>query len=312
MTTSLENIYIIGSGAIGKALAVFLKLADRKVTLIRGSVNDGSSKMEHLQVTIPGGANKEVTIKISTLAAYQKLEGIIVLTSKSYGNGHLAKALKEKIGNSPIVLLQNGLGVEQPFLKEDFPEVYRAVLFVTSQPVNAARIIFKPVSACPIGIIKGNNSMLSVIIRTLHTPDFQFKKESHIQRIIWKKAIINCVFNSVCPLLDTDNGIFHRDRKALEIAKRVIAECIAVAKEKNVFLGRGEVEESLLQISRSSDGQFISTLQDIRTKRRTEIETLNFEVVKIARSLKKEAAVKETMLLGELTKLKAELNYELV
>jgi 2-dehydropantoate 2-reductase len=74
------------------------------------------------------------------------------------------------------------------------------------------------------------------------------------------------------------------------------------------LLDPAEVEENLLNISRSSDGQLISTLQDIRNKRRTEIETLNFEIVRIARSLGKENTVKETRLLGELTKLKADLN----
>ncbi|HCZ36261.1 MAG TPA: ketopantoate reductase, partial [Cytophagales bacterium] len=41
--TNLNNIYIIGAGAIGKALAVFLNRAGKNVTLVRGSVNDGSA-----------------------------------------------------------------------------------------------------------------------------------------------------------------------------------------------------------------------------------------------------------------------------
>jgi 2-dehydropantoate 2-reductase len=51
----------------------------------------------------------------------------------------------------------------------------------------------------------------------------------------------------------------------------------------------------------------ISTLQDIKMRRRTEIETLNFSIVNIARQLNKESWVTETKLLGELTKLKSDL-----
>ncbi len=36
----MKRIYIIGSGAIGKALAVFLALENKKVTLIRGSIDN--------------------------------------------------------------------------------------------------------------------------------------------------------------------------------------------------------------------------------------------------------------------------------
>jgi 2-dehydropantoate 2-reductase len=304
----MRNIFIIGSGTIGRVLAVFLKLAGRNVVLVRGSVNDGSRRMEHIRVELSNGSIQEADVEIATLSAFDSLDGIIVLANKSYGNEQLSIALSHKTGHSPIVFLQNGLGIEQPFIDKGFPEIYRCVLFVTSQFVDMATVRFKPVAVCPIGVISGDDIGLSQVVDLLTVPDFQFRKEQDIQTVTWKKAIINSVFNSVCPLLDTDNGIFHRDETALRIARRVLSECIGIAGAKGVLLDPAEVEENLLNISRSSDGQLISTLQDIRNKRRTEIETLNFEIVRIARSLDKEDTVKETRLLGELTKLKADLN----
>jgi 2-dehydropantoate 2-reductase len=304
----MRTIFIIGSGTIGRALALFLKLAGRNVVLVRGSVNDSSRKTERIRVELANGSIQETDMEIATLSAFDSLDGIIVLANKSYGNEQLSLALNHKTGHSPIVFLQNGLNVEQPFIDKGFPEIYRCVLFVTSQFVDTATVRFKPVAVCPIGVISGDHMGLTQVVELLSVPDFQFRKEDDIKTVTWKKAIINCVFNSVCPLLDTDNGIFHRDDTALHIARRVLMECIAIAGAKGVHLDPAEVEQSLLQISRSSDGQLISTLQDIRNKRRTEIETLNFEIVKIARSLGREDAVKETRLLGELTKLKADLN----
>jgi 2-dehydropantoate 2-reductase len=307
----MKNIFIIGSGTIGKALAVFLKLAGRNVVLVRGSMDDGSRRTERIRVQLANGSIQEADLEITTLSAFDSLDGIIVLANKSYGNEQLSITLSHKTGHSPVVFLQNGLGIEQPFIDKGFPEIYRCVLFVTSQFVDKATVRFKPVAVCPIGIIGGDDIGLTRIVDLLCVPDFQFRKEPDIQTVTWKKAIINCVFNSVCPLLDTDNGIFHRDETALHIARRVLAECIPIAGAKGVLLDPAEVEQSLLQISRSSDGQLISTLQDIRNKKRTEIETLNFEIVKIARSLGKEDVVKETRLLGELIKLKADVNNHL-
>jgi 2-dehydropantoate 2-reductase len=307
----MRTIFIIGSGTIGKALAVFLKLAARNVVLVRGSVNDGSRKMERIRVELANGSIQEADVEIATLSAFDSLDGIIVLANKSYGNEQLSIALSHKTGHSPIVFLQNGLNVEQPFIDKGFPALYRCVLFVTSQFVDTATVRFKPVAVCPIGVISGEQVGLTQVVELLNVPDFKFRKEQDIQTVIWKKAIINSVFNSVCPLLDTDNGIFHRDEPALRIARRVLSECIAIAGAKGIDLDADEVEENLLNISRSSNGQLISTLQDIRNKRKTEIETLNFEIVKIARSLGKEDEVKETRLLGELTKLKADLNNHL-
>ncbi|HWV75331.1 MAG TPA: 2-dehydropantoate 2-reductase [Pseudosphingobacterium sp.] len=306
MRSVQEHVFIIGSGAIGKTLAVFLKLAGRKVTIIRGSVKNGVTKTECIRVEMADGALYEAAVEIATLDTFPIINGIIVLANKSFGNEQLAISLKPKTGNSPIVLLQNGLGVERPFINHQYPEIYRCVLFVTSQTVDNVTVRFKPVAICPIGIEQGNIDQLNDIVKRLDSAMFGFKSEVNIRQVVWKKAIVNCVFNSVCPLLEIDNGIFHRNQETFEIARRVISECITIANAEGVALHSNEVEASLLQISKFSDGQLISTLQDIRNNRRTEIETLNQEIVKIACKRDLQEVVRETRLLGELTKIKSE------
>ena len=308
MTNQNNRIFIIGAGAIGKVLAVSLQLANRNVTILRGSVDDKESYTEKIQVELSDKTLLEAEVEISTLSNFTTLNGLIILTNKSYGNPHLSQVLKGKANNSPIVILQNGLNVEQPFIDNGFAEIYRCVLFATSQTITENKLRFKPVALSPIGIIKGNNDNLHSIVEQLNSDNFRFKAETDIQHVIWKKAIVNSVFNSVCPLLEIDNGVFHRNEKALDIAKRVIAECVLIANAAGVLLSGQEVTESLLMISKASDGQLISTYQDIKNKRKTEIETLNFAIVNVAEKLGKSSAVTETRLLGELTKLKSELS----
>lgn len=302
------NVFIIGAGAIGKALAVFLTLSGRNVVLLRGSIDNRSDHTENIQVVLNDQSVLEAEIDISTLSNFDKLEGVIVLANKSYGNKNLAQALRDKGRNSPIVILQNGLGVEQAFVDGNFSEIYRCVLFVTSQIVGPNKIRFRPILVSPIGTVKGDGSTLNKVVDQLDTPHFPFGVEADIQPIIWKKAIINSVFNSICPLLEIDNGVFHRDGHVLEIAKRVVGECVEIAQTKGIRLAVNEVIESVLLISKTSDGQLISTLQDINNKRKTEIETLNFAIVDAAQALDKVSVVKETRLLGELTRLKSNLN----
>ncbi len=300
-------VYIIGSGAIGKALAVSLKLDNKNVIILRGSIDDKSRRNERFRVELDDSTTLEAEVEINTLSNFPALEGIIVLANKSYGNEHLAQILKTKAAHSPIVILQNGLGIEQAFIDTHLPEIYRCVLFVTSQTISEHKLRFKPVSVSPIGIIKGSKAGLNEVVERLNSLAFQFKAEHEIQTVIWKKAIINSVFNSICPLLEVDNGVFCRNAAVLEIAKRVIDECVAIAQASGIILTVNEVVESLLLISKSSDGQLISTLQDMKNKRKTEIETLNFAIADVARKLNKEDLVKETTLLGELTKLKSDI-----
>ncbi len=302
------KIFIIGAGAVGKALAVSLHQEGKEVELIRGHLNDGTSNKEKITLEIKDGATLQAEITVNTLRNHSKLDGLVVLTNKSFGNKALSEKLETKIGGSAIVLLQNGLGVEQPFLNKDFPEIYRCVLFMTSQNNVPNTINYKPVAPSPIGIIKQKSATLESIVKTLDSPNFRFVAEKNIQRIIWKKAIANCIFNSICPLLNVDNGIFHRNKEAFAIAQRVIVECALVANKKGIDLGTSELEDQVLMISRMSDGQLISTLQDINNKRETEIDTLNFEIYRMAHSMNLSNKVKETRLLGELIKMKSELH----
>ena len=299
-------IYIIGAGAIGKTLSVFLHREGKSVTLLRSSIDDHPNHIEHIRVNL-AATSVDASIPVRTLNSMQELKGIVVLATKAHSNEQLATVLRPKIGSAPVVMLQNGLGVEQPFVENDFPAVYRCVLFATSQVLDAHSLQFKPVSASPIGHIHGNGLYIDEIVSSLTNPYFPFKGEADIQPIIWKKAIINCAFNSICPLLNVDNGVFHREEQVLDIARRVINECLKIANEYGVLLTSDDVTENLLRISRSSDGQLISTLQDINNKRPTELKYLNSAIVELASRLNKAHLVEQTKLLGELTLQKSRL-----
>jgi 2-dehydropantoate 2-reductase len=68
------------------------------------------------------------------------------------------------------------------------------------------------------------------------------------------------------------------------------------------------VADNLLHISRLSDGQLISTLQDIQQHRLTEIDTLNFEIARIGAAAGLSGSTPLTSLLGELTAIKSSLS----
>jgi 2-dehydropantoate 2-reductase len=302
---TFKQIFVIGAGAIGKVLATLLTDAGRNVSLLRASSSDIPIGSEKINMTVEGGWNITATVNVSPLEKCRALDGIIALTSKSYGNRDVVEKLKSRIGNSPIVILQNGLAVEDIFLNELSNNVYRCVLFATSQFGPSAELHFKPVSASLVGIARGNESELKDIIQSLNSPMFPFAGEDDIQRVVWKKSIINCVFNSICPLLETDNGIFHRNAEALLLAKTTVDQCVKVANVANIKLTTEETIESLLTISKFSDGQLISTYQDILNGRETEIDTLNLAVAAIAAKTGNADLVRETKLLGDLTRLKA-------
>lgn len=301
-----ETIYILGSGAVGFPLAAYLANAGRTVVAVRSSRNDIPKST--INVTVQD-ANTRLTTPIETisLSNLTNLDGTLVITAKSYANPAIALLLKERKATGPLVILQNGVGVERPFLDAGFAAVCRCVLYVTSQPTSEFQFSFRPIIASPIGIIEGPEAELVKCVEQLNTDAFPFRAEANIQKEIWKKAIINSVFNSICPLLDVDNGIFVRDEEAANLAKRLVNECMTLTDRLNIGLSESEVMQQILRISTGSK-QLISTLQDIRNGRQTEIESLNLEIARLAASQQPPLYLPQTELLGKIILAKSVLH----
>ena len=305
-----QKIFIIGTGAIGKVLAVFLKAAGRDAILIKGHDHGGPEEVSSLQVRLTDDSQINATVRVTSINNLETLDGVVVMANKSIGNSDIADKLKQKCGQSPVVLLQNGLNIEQPLMERGIQNVLRCVLYATSQPLTDTTLQFKPVAPSPIGCVSGDGALLEEVVQLLDTPQFRFSSEENIQTSVWRKVIANCVFNSICPLLDTDNGIFHRNEHARALAEEIIEECVAIAKRDGVDLHASEVLKTVLQISKASDGQLISTLQDIKKRRPTEIDSLNFAIVRAADRHGELKKVTKTKILGELIRLKSGLNLD--
>ncbi|MCB0278620.1 MAG: 2-dehydropantoate 2-reductase [Calditrichaeota bacterium] len=301
----MSRIYIIGAGAIGRVLAVLLAEAGRDVVLIQNRAEQPFQRKETITLRVNDTQIISADIELTALANHQQLDGIIAICTKSFTNADLANQLKAKSGDSPLILMQNGLGVENAFIDAKFPELYRAVLFVTSQFNDAGEVSFKPVSTSPLGAIKISSSDVEAIVSQISTDIFPFAVSADIQTVIWTKAIINSVFNSICPLLEIDNGIFHRNSDAFSLGRQLIGECVALAHEYDIDLDANAIGERVLTISRMSDGQLISTLQDINAGRPTEIETLNLAMAALAGAKGKSEVTRQTEILGELVQLKS-------
>ena len=97
----------------------------------------------------------------------------------------------------------------------------------------------------------------------------------------------------------------------LELGIGIIQEGIAIAMLKGIRLNENDVIEQLLQISKASDGQLISTLQDMIANRPTEIETLNLAIARMGCDLGKENLVQANALLGKLIWWKSQLHRQI-
>lgn len=300
------TIYILGAGAVGMPLAAFLARSGRSVVAVRTSRHGAARAATEVSVR-NGPDTLRVAVETVSLSELTGIDGIVVLAAKCYANRAIAASLREKAARGRLVILQNGVGVERPFLDGPFAEVYRCVLYVSSQAIADNTFAFRSVTSSPLGLVRGEAGDPQGIVGILSTKEFPFHAERNIERQVWKKAIANAVFNSICPLLEVDNGIFVRQDEARELAKTIVTECVTLTDRMGLGLTSTELMEQILLISKRSDGQLISTLQDIRSGRETEIDSLNLEMSRVAASLQPKVDLGRTELLGKMILAKSAL-----
>ena len=302
----METIYIIGCGAVGAPLAASLSAAGKSVVVVRASEPDHGPVRIPLRVQL---AEKVLDVEIQSigLSHLREANGPVVIATKAHCNERLAEAVATCSGDGPIVILQNGLGVERPFAGPHSRQIYRGVLYVTGEGSRESGFEFNSISPSALGIITGTPEGLSTCLATISTSDFPFRFESSIQVEVWKKVIVNCVFNSICPLLDTDNSVFARESSARSLARELIDEGVKLAAALDVPLTAVDLMEKVSLISSRSD-KLISTLQDIRNGRETEMNFLNLEMARLALTVQPPIPIPKTEYLGNLVALKATLN----
>ena len=80
-----------------------------------------------------------------------------------------------------------------------------------------------------------------------------------------------------------------------------------VARRIGIDLATEELMEQLLLISRNSDGQLISTLQDLNSGKETEIDYLNLAISRAGAALEPPIDPRITRILGELVLAKSRI-----
>lgn len=301
-----SGMFILGGGAIGFSLAAHLNSSGKSAEVLR--INHSAvGVIQNVSVKSGDGYILEQSVTSKPLSSISSIKGLVIITAKANANEYLAGVLSKNSSAIDLVLMQNGIGVERSFLNKDFRSVSRCVVYITAEKVEEGSYTARMVKPSPIGLLEGVHEKTTDIAGTISTKTLCFYNEPNIQHEIWKKGIINTVFNSICPLLDTDNGIFYRDKTVMALAKSVVKECIPVANRAGIEISTKEIIEEIIAISKMSAGQLISTLQDIRAHRETEMNYFNLEICRLAKEMKMQTDLSLTRMLGALAIKKAEL-----
>lgn len=302
-----ETVFcIFGAGAMGslfggrlsKFFPVYMVGRDTHVEAIRESgLRIGGEN--------PGTFSPRAAVDVGEMAAQLREDGRNIshcmIFTKAYDteNALLELTKRENVidAKTVIITLQNGMDNEDR-LAEAFPD----------NPIAGGYCCHGAVHEGP-GKVEHTGKGVTVIgpyrniaiervedlSRYLGMVGFPNAVRENISEEIFKKVMINSCINALTAILDVPNGELLAIEWTKELMRRIVSEGCIVADRMGMDICPVPVLGMVEDVARRTRGNISSMLQDVRKNKRTEIESINGSIVRLARKHGLDAPVNETL-----------------
>jgi 2-dehydropantoate 2-reductase len=293
------NILIYGGGAVGLGVASCLIKSKEKVDIIaRKQATDLLKKEGLVRTGIFGNFHAET----DRFQAFESLSEItsrtaydyILICTKSFDSLKIGENIAENPHlygeNTAIVLCQNGWGnaeILSPFFNEKNLFNARVITGFNRPKPNHVEITVH-VDAIRMGSIYNKNlDFLKSLCESISKGGIPCELSHRIIRDLWAKMLYNCALNPLGAIFNVPYGKLGESRHTSMIMNNIIKEIFLVMEKAGYKTEWNSAEEylsvffdSLIPATAKHEA---STLQDIKAKKKTEIDALNGAVVKLGR-----------------------------
>ena len=286
------KILVIGAGAVGSVFGGLLAESGQDVSFIGRKSYMDAIRQNGLKISGIWGEHliNNINVFTSVKETGETKFDLIFLTTKSFDTESAVKDLMPLVGQKTlIVALQNGLGNIETITRIAGKEhtvgarVIFGVEFVAPGHFKVTVIADKVLLGTITKEIPQNR--ITEIAQMITKAGIPTDTTDEIEKFVWNKVLYNCCLNALSALLDTCYGKLGDFSPTREIMRAVISEVLAVAKSRGIDTGFPDAAayekvfyEKLLP---PTYAHHASTLQDLKSSKRTEIEALNGAIVRL-------------------------------
>ncbi len=291
------RVLIVGAGAVGVAIGASLRCSGVEVDFIARGENKSAIEANGIS---RHGMFVNIDIARGQVGLYDEYELLpqdvydyVIIATKTTANYDVAEALNSVSDcmkdSGVIVFMQNGMGYEAPFLE-----------YFTQEEIYHSRIITGFVKDAPnrtnitahqapivIGSIYGcDNAVVVPLAEAINKSGLPAHVDDEISQALWAKFIYNTTLNPLSAILDMSYGELAESDYAHSILDILIEETFEVIKvsgSKTYWEDADAYREALFNDMIPVTGEHrSSTLQDIKKKQKTEIDTLTGSLLAVA------------------------------
>jgi len=300
------RILVIGAGALGSLVGGLLS-RDHDVTIIGRPEQVWVLKRKGLR--IEGITHGEFKPKAHSGIPKGEEYDLIILCVKSYNTGISLEPLAELLSKgTPILSLQNGLDNEERIFNfvrtHDMPShviggitchgvTYKGPGLVKHAGVGDTMIgHFGAGHGCGEDITPSIENIANIFTQA----GLDMMTTTCIDREIWAKTIINSAINPLTAIVGGPNGVILENEELNGMARDLISEGVQTANAHGMDLTDEEMVDRTFKVAERTSLNHSSMYQDIKLKRRTEVDSINGALYEKAKQKSLEAPLNQAML----------------
>jgi 2-dehydropantoate 2-reductase len=280
---SLENVAVMGAGAVGCYFGAMLARAGASVRLIGRPAMVNAVTRNGLQfegVEFKGNVALSATADPAGVAA----AGLVLFSVKSADTETAAQAMAPHLAPGAVVLsLQNGVDNVERVRTHVKNVVVPAVVYVGAEIPAPGALRHNGRGDLVIGEDSGshgNSALMADLAAYLTGAKVPTRVSGNIEGELWWKLTLNCAYNAISALGQTRYGPMMAMPQVRQVMSDAVHEIIALAQAKGIRIAMDDPVDAVLRFGDLMPHTKSSTAQDIELGRPTEIEYLNGYVVR--------------------------------
>lgn len=286
------NFLIIGTGGTGGSIGSFLTLNNEDVTFISRGKNLDLIKNEGLKFNSTIKGNQIISnVKVCSELEYQGKSDVIFVCVKGYSIQSVIPLITKACHKDTLIIpIMNGYDMSGKISEQlTVGHVLGACIYISAfvdQPGSITQLgsLFK--------IVFGQKSSQNIDQGLLETIKYKLTQSGidttlseSIERDTFKKFTFISAFAACGAYNDVDAGAMQSDTESRKTAIKLCEEIQLVGKALNLKLDV-DITEAYLKILHSLTPDTTSSLQkDLNTNKKSELDGLVFEVVRLANKL---------------------------
>ena len=280
------RIAVVGAGAMGMLFGGRLAKSGNKVTMVDvvpaildtinsdGIVLEDDEGEQHFPVAAMRGEE------------LSELQDLVILFTKTLYSRAALESAKGYIGSDTVVLtLQNGLGNIE--LLNEYVGIDQILVGVTNYASDVTGIgRIRTQGSGYVRMMSANGKIGESVVQVnavLCDAGFNSEIREDVFAAIWEKVGFNAALNSTTALCRVPVGGVGDVEEGRLIAFEIARESAAVAQAYGVKADADRMIESMCYAFEHHQDHFTSMAQDVLNQRRTEVDSINGQIVKRAR-----------------------------